>query len=135
MKAILIDPYATTIRKIRCNGDYRQISRLIECTLFDTVLLPNGDAIYVDSERLLTPIAERRFWAIPQFYPGEFFPGRGLLLGSDSIGNSIAPQTSVEKFKVLVKFLREAPLQETPPDGSLATRVISVARMRAKLSR
>ncbi|MEX3964687.1 hypothetical protein AB4Y42_21135 [Paraburkholderia sp. EG286B] len=135
MKAILIDPYATTIRKIRCNGDYEQISRLIECTLFDAVPLPNGDAIYVDSERLLTPIAERRFWAIQKFYPGELFPGKGLLLGSDSIGNSIAPRMPIEKIKVLVTFLREAPLQETPPDGSLATRLIGVARMRAKLSR
>lgn len=135
MKAILIDPYAITIKKVRCNGDYAQISRLIECTLFDAVLLPNGDAIYVDSERPLTPVAERRFWAIRKFYPGEVFPGKGLLLGSDSIGNSIAPQMPIENLKALVTFHRETPLQETPPERSLATRVIGVSRMRAKLSR
>lgn len=111
MKAILIDPYAITIRMIRCNGDYEQISRLIECMLFDAVLLPNGDAIYVDSKRLLTPIAERRFWAIRKFYPGEVFPGKGLLLGSDSIGNSIAPQMPIENLRALVTFHQEAPLQ------------------------
>lgn len=135
MKAILIDPYAATIKKIRCTGDYRQISRLIECTLFDAVLLPNGDAIYVDSERLLTPIAERRFWAIRNFYPGERFPGKGLLLGSDSIGNSIAPQMSIDNLRVLVTFHQKAPMQEAPPDVSLDTRAIGVARMRAKLCR
>jgi len=127
VKAILIDPYAQTIRKVRCNGGYQQLSRLIECTLFDAVLLPNGDAIYVDSERLLTPIAERRFWTIRKFYPGEAFPGKGLLLGSDSVGNSTAPQMPVEELKVLVTFLRESPLKQTPPDGSLAMRVIGVA--------
>ncbi|MEX3980529.1 hypothetical protein AB4Y45_16305 [Paraburkholderia sp. EG287A] len=131
MKGILVDPFANTIRKVRCGGTYLQISRLIECTLFDAVLLPKGDEIYVDRERRRLPLAEHRRWTIRKFYPGEAFAGKGLLLGTDSMGTATTPRMTVDELKALVLFVWEAPMQAVPKDESNAKRGTAAARIRS----
>lgn len=104
MNAYLIDPVAETVTEVAYDGDYRSIYPLIQAECFDVASVEsNGDAVYVDDEGLLnlTP-ATKFFW-----YGGYHSPlcGRGLMLGTDEEGNSVAPVTSIETVRQKIRFL------------------------------
>lgn len=93
MQALLIDPKARTITPVEYTGDYKEINAHIEADLFDVVrLYPNGDGAFVDDEGLLKD--PEYFWA-HRNYP-QPLAGRGLLLGVDAEGESIAPGTDLD---------------------------------------
>jgi hypothetical protein len=107
IKAILIDPFACTVTEVEHDaGNYREIYRLIShpahhVDLFTTActhLLPPGDAVFVDDEGLLKG-ATAHFT-----FGGEPLAGKGLILGSDSMGETAAPRITLEQAKAMVEF-------------------------------
>ncbi|MCV0377484.1 hypothetical protein [Microbacterium sp.] len=104
MLAHLIDPESRTITSVEIpdTGDkLPDIYKHLRCDTFDVARLANGDGLYVDDEGLLKPayhfIALR---GMPQPYAG-----RGLVLGMDANGRSVAPTTSLEQLTRDVKFI------------------------------
>lgn len=102
MKALLIDPVTRTISEVEYNGNYKQIYDLIDADTFDIArLYPNGDGAFVDDEGLLKPCDH--FW-LHENYPSPL-AGKGLLLGCDDEGESIAPSTDIESLRNAVRFM------------------------------
>lgn len=107
-KAILIDPFACTVTEVDWNGNIDHIYELIshesmpvEC--FDCVSLGNAgnDAIFVDDEGLFKD--SERFFRYRDI--NQPMAGKGLILGADDEGESIAPYINVDKVKKAISFL------------------------------
>ena len=106
-KAFLIDPYVlqvedgvltlsteSAIRELTFNGDWRTISPLISppgqtVDTFDVVYF-DPDTVYVDDNGLW---GASHFFQIDGMQP---LAGRGLVLGTDDEGDSIAPTTTLD---------------------------------------
>jgi len=97
MHAYLIDPFTQTITQVEHNGHYQQIYDLIDCENFDLARInEHGDGIYIDDEGL--------FREAPQaFFHHKNYPqplaGKGLVLGCDDEGESVAPFTTLEELQ------------------------------------
>ena len=91
MKGILIDPVARECSVVEVNDD-NVLQSLYDHLGCDTVELcahqSNGDAIYVDEEGLFKQ-GLRSFQVFGAHQP---FFGRGLILGHDRDGNTVAPR-------------------------------------------
>jgi hypothetical protein len=98
-KAILIDPAEATIRQVDYDGDIQTIYRLLSSPwqrvgTFEAVRINDkDDVVYIDENGLLhDPM-------VPHWFAWEGYAqplaGRGLILGTDDEGNSIAPQIGV----------------------------------------
>lgn len=104
MHALLIDPANFTITTIELpdTGDkLPAIYKHLQCDTFDAVRLPNGDAIYVDDEGLLKPL--QHFFAVRG--KPEPFAGRGLVVGTDALGRSVTPETTLAELTENVRFI------------------------------
>jgi hypothetical protein len=102
MRGILIDPAAKLIHEVEYNGDYRQISKRIECDLFTVVGIDGVNSIFVDDEGLLKDIED--FFTYGE-YP-QPLAGKGLILGCDEAGESIATTLTVAEVAANVSFLK-----------------------------
>lgn len=102
MKSILIDPFTRTVSEHNHSGDWRDISKAIRCDLFCVVYLGKGDTLYLDDEGLYVP--EQKFFRLPSHYP-ELLAGRGLILGSDDMGDSTDCLMSVEEIEDEIKWV------------------------------
>ena len=100
-KAILIDPTEKTITEVDYDelGSYRQIYELIDADLFDVLRLDDGDAIYVDDEGLYN----KQDYFLYGEYP-QPLAGRGLVLGTDEEGETIAPKISIDTVRQQVRW-------------------------------
>lgn len=111
VKGILIDPFACLVTEVEhdastIDGIYKLISHeahpvdCFTCAYSDT-LVP-GDAIFVDDEGLYK-MPERFF-----LFPGNPQPlaGKGLILGSDSNGETTEALTSLIYVQQYTRFLR-----------------------------
>ncbi len=101
MKAYLIDPFQQNVTEVEFNGDYREIYKLIACDCFTTVRInAQGDVIFLDDEGLLHGPTD--------FFKHDSYPdplaGKGLVLGTDAEGDSVAPNISFEELKAQVQF-------------------------------
>lgn len=102
MNAYLIDPFARTITTVEYSGDYKQIYDLIGADCFDLARINReGDAIFVDDEGLIRDTEQAFF--LHADYPNPL-AGKGLVLGSDSEGESVAPHTTLDELKQKVSF-------------------------------
>jgi hypothetical protein len=101
MKAILIDPFAKEITEIEYDGNWQQIGKIIDCELFTTAGLSDGDTVFVDDEGL--------FKGETAFFKHAHYPqplaGKGLILGTDSEGDSISPQLTLLEHKAQIAFV------------------------------
>ena len=100
MRAILINPENKTVTEVDYSGDYRDIYKLIGCRTFDIVRIPTGlDGIYIDDEGLYAE--KQTFWKYR--HNGIYAPiklvNKGLVLGCNDEGNTIAPDSTVEDIK------------------------------------
>jgi hypothetical protein len=100
--AFLIDPAAKTVEPVQWNGDYQQIAKLIDADFFDAARFNRkGDTVYVDDEGLIKEGPAYHF--IITGYP-QPLAGKGLILGTDNNGESVAPSITLEDAKLLVRF-------------------------------
>ena len=102
MRAILIDPVERTVSEVEYSGSSKDIYRLVDCETFTVVGIEHDDAIFVDDEGLLKD--DPRYYFI---YRGHDQPiaGKGLVLGTDSEGESVEPVSTVDDIKVAVRFV------------------------------
>ena len=83
MKAILIDPFDESVSEVDYNGDYKEISNLINCGPIDYVRLDDTNDIYVDDEGLLyDDTDEDRNFGFAFGICDPVF-GKGLIMGLD----------------------------------------------------
>lgn len=106
MKAFLINPLDKTITEVEHSGDYHEIYKICDYSIFEVIALPNRDGVYIDEEGLLKSPNPDSFWSMPELY-GESaaFTGKGFVLGSDKKGNSTAPKITLDELKRIVVFL------------------------------
>lgn len=108
VKAILIDPFEKTVTEIEHDADnYRAIySKLSHETMpvscFTVVRINDqDDTIFIDDEGLLKPCSH---FFVYEGYP-QPLAGKGLILGTNEEGDSIAPQAvTVDDVKAKVTF-------------------------------
>ena len=98
-KAYLINAEARTITEVTV-GPYTDIYPLLGCDTFTCVGLEDEDTLYVDDEGLLKP---QMHFIMYEGYP-EPLAGNGLVMGTDSEGESIDPKMSLEDLKSRVTF-------------------------------
>ena len=110
MRAILIDPKHKQIMQIDYNGDYKTIYEHLSFTnsfgnshkvrAFDIVRIPIGnDGIYIDDEGLYAPIQFKWKFTFDNAYEPIKLVNKGLVLGCDDEGDSVAPDSTVEDIK------------------------------------
>jgi hypothetical protein len=112
IKAISIDPTKRTIEEVEIEAN--NLSALyshINCRTIDFVCrMPNGDALIVDDEALLSEPQP------PAFKFGYFqYPVHGiaLVVGSSKSGRTIAPKLTLRNVRNLVKFLEDIHTEPT----------------------
>lgn len=105
MKAYLIDPIAQSVTEVEYSGNYKDIYPLIDAELFTTVEINGtGDTIFVDDEGLLN--GNPHGWFAYADYP-QPLRGRGLCLGSDDEGESVAPSITIDELREKIVFLSD----------------------------
>ena len=99
MQAILINPFERTVSAVEYNGDYKQISQLIDAEHFDVASIDRINGVFVDDEGLFkandTP-CQQQFFAISKA-SGDviFLAGKALILATDNEGDSIPPTVTI----------------------------------------
>lgn len=106
MKAILIDPETKTVQQIEYDGDYNSIYKLIGCDTFTVVQLDDGNALFLDDEGLLNDTEFFFRWDGANNPDCQPFAGKGLILGTDEEGDSIATTMDVDDVRRRVTFAR-----------------------------
>ena len=104
IRAISIDPTKQTIEEVEIEANnLSALYKHIGCRTIDFVCrMPNGDALIVDDEALLTEPQP------PAFKFGYFqYPVHGiaLVVGCSNSGRTIAPKLTLRNVRNLVKFL------------------------------
>ncbi len=101
--AILIDPFEMTVTEVAYGGELADIYRLIDADLFTVAGFGEaGDGVYVDDEGLFK--ATQRFFKLDG-YP-QPLAGKGLVLGSNDGGESVAPVTTLEAIRAAVRWVQ-----------------------------
>jgi hypothetical protein len=100
MKGYLINPEEKTVEVVEVGDGIDDIKTHIEASLFDVVRLPHNDAIYVDDEGLYD---KHDYFAIEGYL--NPLAGRGLVLGTDSEGESTDPIHELMDIANMVKFI------------------------------
>ena len=101
MKAYLIDPEKQEGTEVEDSGDYKDIYKLIDCSTFEIVgITPKGDGIYVDEEGLYAE--KKHLWSFKGIlFNNHMFNliNKGLVLGSNIVGDTIESDLSLEEIK------------------------------------
>ena len=106
MKAYLIDPINKMVSVVDYNGDYQTINKLINSQRgFDAVYgFRNEDTLYVDDEGLLT--RENYMFVFDHLDRHNLF-GNGLILGTDTEGESMTPEMSLNWYREKITFSKD----------------------------
>ena len=101
MKAYLIDPEKEEVTEVDYSGDYKDIYKIIDCSTFEIVgITPKGDGIYVDEEGLYAD--RKHLWSFKGIlFNNHLFNliNKGLVLGSNIVGDTIEPDLSLEEVR------------------------------------
>ena len=112
MKAILIDPFDESVSEVDYNGDYKEISNLINCGPIDCVSLDDTNDIYIDDEGLLkNPTRYFRIFSYKTMRISTL-AGKGLILGHNDEGESIATTLDVNEYAKTIQFLPDTHVEE-----------------------
>lgn len=115
MKAFLIDPPSQSVTEIEYDGDWKTIAPMLGCDLFTMVYLnAKQDVVFVDDEGLING-NEHGWFTIPT-YP-QPLKGRGLVLGTDDMGESTAPAVTQTQLRNQIQFLTDADVRAMIPGG------------------
>jgi hypothetical protein len=101
MKAYLINPFDQTIIEVEHSGDYKEIYDLIQNggSPFDAVYFGSDrDSIFVDDEGLFKE--DQRFFKLEGY--NQPLAGRGLVLGCDDEGETVAPKITLSDLKGMI---------------------------------
>lgn len=103
IQCFVIDPFARTITVAQYNGDYRSISKMIDCDLFTPVRINSKrDTVFVDDEGLINGKPQEFF--LIEGYPDPL-AGKGVILGCDSVGDTVAPTITEEQVRKMVSWV------------------------------
>jgi len=104
IKAISIDPTQGSIEEVEIEPNNLDVLyNHIGCKTIDFVCrMPNGDALIVDDEALLTQPQPPAFKFSYFSYPVH---GIALVMGCSNSGRTIAPKLTLRNVRNLVKFL------------------------------
>ena len=107
MKAILIDPFDQSVSEVDYNRDHKEVSNLIDCGPIDYVSLDDTNDIYVDDEGLLKN--PTRYFRIFSYKTMRLvtLAGKGLILGHNDDGETIATTLNANDYAESVQFLPE----------------------------
>ena len=101
MKAYLINPEKQEVTEVEYSGDYKDIYKLIGCSTFEIVgITPKGDGIYVDEEGLYAE--NKHLWSFKGIlFKNHMFNliNKGLVLGTNIVGDTIKADLSLEEIK------------------------------------
>ena len=101
MKAYLIDTEKKEVTEVEYSGDYKDIYKIIDCSTFEIVgITPKGDGIYVDEEGLYAD--RKHLWSFKGIlFNNHLFNliNKGLVLGSNIVGDTIEPDLSLEEVR------------------------------------
>lgn len=106
VRAILIDPFEKTVTEVQHDADdYRGIYKLIShetmpVDCFTVVRLDDVDSVFIDDEGLLKDPTHFFLW---RGYP-QPLAGKGLILGCDEEGETIACAMTLEQAKANIGF-------------------------------
>jgi len=104
MKALLINPIDKTIEEVEYNGDYKQIYKYIDASMFGVVDIPNDDTIYIDDEGLFK---DKQHFFIHKDVPTPL-GGKALVLGADhDSGDSTSVHATRKELKHRITFIGE----------------------------
>lgn len=106
IKAISIDPTTKTIEEVEIEANNLvALYKHIGCRTIDFVCrMPNGDALIVDDEALLS---EPQPPAFKFAYFLHRIHGKALVVGSNKNGRTIGPKLTIQNVRNLTKFLGE----------------------------
>ena len=112
IKAISIDPAKRTIEEVELMANsLPALYEHIGCRTIDFVCrMPNGDALIVDDEALLSEPQPPAFKFAYFTYP---IHGIALVVGCNSRGRTIAPTLTIHQVRNLVKFLGDIHTEPT----------------------
>lgn len=104
MQAFLIDPYEETITEFDYSGNYEDINTAIESRCFTIVHIDDkGNDLFIDDEGLLRGnLSFEKFIKIDS-YP-EPLVGKGIVLGSNDMGETIGTTITIDALKSMVQF-------------------------------
>jgi hypothetical protein len=111
INGVLIDPFALTVSQVEYDGDdITAIHRLLshesmKVDTFTAVNLDRGDAIFVDDDGLSKPCD--RFFLWRGYH--EPLAGKGLVIGSDSEGDSQSPKMTLIQARNKIIFTEHVP--------------------------
>lgn len=109
VRAILIDPFACTVTEVEHDAsNYQHIYTLlshesmpVDCfTCVYSDHLAEGEVIFVDDNGLLKPCD--RFFVFADYH--QPLAGKGLILGSDEYGDTVAATSDLEAIRARVIF-------------------------------
>jgi len=106
MKAILINPFDTTIKIAEYTGNYKEIYDLIGCRSFDCVRLYETQDMYIDDEGLL--IDNQMYFTMND----RVYAGKALLLSHDDDGETTGTNLDLQMVEDMVEWLPEGHKEE-----------------------
>ena len=112
MKAILIDPFDESVSEVDYNGDYKEICNLINCGPIDYVRLDDTNDVYIDDDGLMKN--PTRYFRIFSYKTMRIhtLAGKGLILGHNDEGESIATTLDVNEYAKTIQFLPDTHVEE-----------------------
>jgi hypothetical protein len=107
MQGYLIDPFTKTVSvvelagKENLNQHMQDMYRLLHCDVIGVVWFMDIDeVVLIDDEGLLKDLDEQQFFELC----GGLYAGYGLMVGTDSDGNSVNPSFTVEALRERVSW-------------------------------
>ena len=104
---IIIDPWSQTVKAKNFAHSIKNINKLIGSHTFDVLTInEQGDGIFIDDNGLYADL--KCPWIIETDWGKQALVNKGLVLGSNSKGQSIAPKESIDKIKERISFGEKA---------------------------
>lgn len=107
VRAYLIDTPNKQVVEVEWDGDYSSIREHIRAELYTAVFMEHRDTLFVDDEGLIN--GNPYGWFVIDGYH-QPLRGYGLVLGTDDVGESVEPRTSLDALRAKIKFPDDAEL-------------------------
>ena len=108
MIGFLVDPYKQEITEVDVEDGLQSMYKHIQADCVDAAYLGDSDDVWVDDEGLLNVSNETRLFGFPTYR--NALAGYGLILGTNSEGESVEPHRPIEYYRENVRFLKPADL-------------------------